>query len=249
MFRSSRARLAILALGVVVLTACDSYIEEVRVERSGDVEFVAQAVVVCTDPLQQAIWEGDPCDSIDEAVRSGSIGDLPFDFELDPDRVSLVGSGEADRRTIDATWNGTVDELSTVLVSSGSITSLDDQRTEAIFVAVGAPADALRESTDDLVVDELRVARWAPAEFRVKAPDLIVEHNGDNIQGRIVIWELDGDHPEEFRLVWSTEEPPRRLWWWVLGTVILTVILIMMVTMEGSTQSKPKTQPEPEPEG
>jgi hypothetical protein len=237
-----------LAMGFVVLTACDGYIEEVRVERSGDVEFVAQAVVVCTDPLQRAIWEADPCDSIDEAVRSGTIGDLPFDFDLDPNRVGLVGTGEADRRTIDATWTGTIDELSTVLISSGSITPLDDERTEAVFVSSGAPADELRDSTDDLVVDELRTARWDPAQFRVKAPDLIVEHNGDDIQGRIVIWELDGDHPDEFRIVWSTEDPPRRLWWWLLGTVILTVVLIMMVTLEGPKQSKPQRNPEPEPD-
>ena len=248
MFPRSRTRLAILAMGLVVLTACDGYIEEVRVERTGDVEFVAQAVVVCTDPLQRAIWDGDPCDSIDDAVRSGTVGDLPFDFDLDPNRVSLVGTGEADRRTIDATWNGTIDELSTVLVSSGSITPLDDERTEAVFVPVGAPAELLRDSTDALVVDELRVSRWDPAQFRVLAPDLIVEHNGDDIQGRIVIWELDGDHPDEFRLVWSTEDPPRRLWWWVLGTVILTVVLVMMVTLEGPNQSKPEPEPQPKPE-
>lgn len=246
MFRIRCFRLAILIVGVAVLSACDGYIEEVRVERSGDVEFVAQAVVVCTDPLQQAIWGGDPCESIDQAIRSGTVGDLPFDFDLDPNRVGLVGSGEADRRTIDATWNGTIDELSTVLISSGSITPLDDERTEAIFVPSGAPADSLQNSSDELVVDELRVARWAPAEFRVMAPDLIVEHNGDDIQGRIVIWELDGDQPDEFRLVWSTEDPPRRLWWWILGTVILTVILIMMITLEGPNQAKQSRPQGPE---
>lgn len=239
-----RVKLVLILVAVLVLTACDSYIEEARVQRDGTVEFAAQAIVVCTDPLQQEIWGGDPCDEIDEAIRTGTIGDLPFDFALDPDRVSLVGTGEADRRTIDVLWNGTIDELSTVLVSSGSIRQLDDLRTEVTFIPTDAPADRLRSTTDADLVEELRVSRWTPGEFRIKTPDLVVEHNGDDIQGRLVIWNLDDDRPEEFRVVWSTEDPPRRWWFWVLATVVVTVIMIMIVTIEGPRQrrgAKPET--------
>lgn len=227
-----------LTLVLLVLTACDGYIEEARVQRDGSVEFVAQARVVCTDPLQQEIWGGDPCDTIDAAVRQGDIGELPFDFELDPNRVSLVATGEADRRTIDIAWEGTVDEVATVLVESGSITILDDLLTEAVFIPAGAPADLLRNSVAPAVIDEQRTSRWDPAEFRILSPDLVVEHNGDDIQGRLVIWNLDDDQPEEFRIVWSTADPPRRWWWWVVGTVILTGVLIMVITIEGPAQVK-----------
>lgn len=227
-----------LVLLMFALTACDGYIEEFRVQRDGSVEFVAQARVVCTDPLQREIWGGDPCDTIDSAVRRGDIGELPFDFELDPNRVSLVGTGEADRRTIDIAWEGTIDEVSSVLVGSGSITIIDELLTEAVFTPAGAPADQVRNSVEPGIVDELRTARWDPAEFRILSPDLVVEHNGDEIQGRLVIWNLDDDQPDEFRIVWSTEDPPRRWWWWVLGTVVLTAVLILMVTIEGPAQAK-----------
>lgn len=236
--RSAIPRLLFAATAVLVLSGCDSYIEEARVQRDGSVEFVAQAIVVCTDPLQQAVWGGDPCPQIDAAIRTGEIGDLPFDFSLDPDRVSLVGTGEADRRTIDVTWNGTIDEVSTVLVSSGSLRAIDELRTEVIFTPAGAPADQLTSSTNARIIDEMRTSRWDPAEFRIKTPDLVVEHNGDDIQGRLVIWELDGDEPNEFRVVWSTEDPPRRWWWWVLGSVILMVVLVMMMTIEGPAQER-----------
>jgi len=237
-FLHQRGRVCVFLFLCVALTACDSYIEEARVQRDGSVEFVARAVVVCTDPLQQELWDDEPCVAIDSAIRTGDIGELPFDFSFDPDRVSLVGSGEADRRTVDATWNGTVDEFSTVLVSSGAIRAIDEQQTEAVFVPVGAPDDQLRDSTDPDLVDALRSSRWNPAEFRVKAPDLIVDHNGDQIQGRLVIWNLDGDHPDEFRVVWTTEDPPRRLWWWLLGSVILFVVLFLMITIEGPARER-----------
>lgn len=225
-------RLSLLFVLVVVLTACDGYIEEARVSRDGGVEFAARATVVCTDPLQQAVWGGNPCETIDDAIRTGSIGALPFDFELDPDRVGLVGTGEADRRTIDVTWSGTVDELSTVLVSSGTIRVIDEVTTEAVFIPQSAPADQLRASSDPAIVDERRGSRWAVGQFRVRTPDLVIEHNGDEIQGRIVIWDLDDDRPDEFRVVWTTEDPPRRLWWWAVGTLVLSVVLFMMITIE-----------------
>lgn len=231
-------RSVLLLAAALLLTACDGYIEEARVQRDGSVEFVAQATVVCTDPLQQAIWGDDPCPQIDAAIRTGDIGELPFDFALDPNRVGLVGTGDADRRTIDVTWNGTVDELSTVLVSSGTVRVLDDERTEVVFVPVGAPADLVAKSADERVVAERRTSRWDPAEFRVKTPDLVVEHNGDDIQGRLVIWELDADRPDEFRVVWSTADPPRRWWWWLAGSVVLMGVLILMVTVEGPAQER-----------
>ena len=230
-------KLTLLALCVMALTACDSYIEEARVQRDGAVEFAAQAVVVCSDPLQQEIWGGDPCGRIDAAIRSGEVGDLPFDFELDPDRVSLVGEGEGDRRTIDVLWNGSIDELSTVLVSSGTIRQLDDERTEAIFVPAGAPADDLSATNDEALRDQIRGSRWAAGEFRIKAPDLVVEHNGDKIQGRLVIWHLDDDRPDEFRAVWSTADPPRRLWAWVLAVGMFAAVLVMIVVVERPGQN------------
>lgn len=238
-----RLKLVLFLVAVAALTACDSYIEEARVQGDGTVEFAAQAIVVCTDPLQQEIWGGDPCDAIDAAVRSGDVGDPPFGFELDPDRVSLVGTGEADRRTIDVLWNGTIDELSTVLVSSGTIRELDAERTEVVFTPAGAPADQLRSSTDAGLIDALRVARWAPGEFRVKTPDLVVEHNGDDIRGRLVIWNVDDDHPDEFRVVWSSADPPRRWWAWAIAAVVLSGVLILMVTIEGPAQNRRKKPP------
>ena len=104
-------------LALLFLTACDGYIEEVKVRRDGEVELAAQAIVVCTDPLQQALFDGDPCEVIDRAVRTGEIGELPFDFEVDPNEVSLVASGEQDRRTVDALWRTSATELDSLLVS------------------------------------------------------------------------------------------------------------------------------------
>ncbi len=231
-----------LLLGLFVLTACDGYIEEVKVRADGEVELAAQAIVVCNDPLQEALFEGDPCEVIDRAVRTGEIGDLPFDFAVDPDEVSLVASGEQDRRTVDALWRTSATELDSLLVSGGQVRALDDQRTEAIFFPADAPADILT-STDD---PELRAlvnrSQWPAAEFRVNTPDLIEEHNGDRIQGRIVIWDLDGDHPEEFRVVWTTEDPPRQLWGFAIAGVVLVVVLGMMLVLEGPKRRAKKAK-------
>lgn len=231
-------RVFLFVIAALALTACDGYIEEARVQRDGTVEFAARATVVCTDELQQAIWGGDPCDVIDDAIRTGEIGDLPFDFDLDPNRVSLVGTGEADRRVVDALWSGTATELSSVLVSGGEISILDELRTEAVFTPADTPATALETSTDPEIVEQLRFSRWEPAEFRITAPDLIVEHNGDKIQGRVVVWYMDGAVPDEFRVVWTTETPPLRWWWWVVGSSILMIVLFMMITIEGPAQAK-----------
>ena len=231
-------RLFLFVLAALSLSACDGYIEEARVQRDGTVEFAARATVVCTDELQQAIWGGDPCGVIDDAVRTGEISELPFDFELDPNRVSLVGTGEADRRVIDALWSGTADEFSSVLVSGGQISTLDDVRTEAIFTPANTPATALDASTDPAIVEQRRFSRWEPAEFRITTPDLVVEHNGDKIQGRVVVWYMDGDVPDEFRVVWTTERPALRWWWWVVGSSILMIVLFMIVTIEGPAQAK-----------
>lgn len=235
-------RLLLVLAVIVVLSACDGYIEEARVQRDGTVEFAARATVVCTDELQQAIWGGDPCEVIDTAVRTGEIGDLPFDFEVDPNRVSIVAAGEQDRRTVDASWSGTAGELTTLLVSPGEITALDDLRTEAVFYPVDAPANALVASTDPDVVEQRRFSRWEPAEFRITTPDIVVEHNGDKIQGRVVVWYMDGDVPDEFRAVWSTEEQPVRWWWWIVGSAILLTILIMMVTLNGPPKAKTRSE-------
>ena len=232
----------LIFVGVVLaLTACDGYIEEARVQQDGTVEFAARATVVCTDELQQAIWDGDPCDTIDRAIRTGEFGELPFGFELDPNRVSIVGSGEQDRRIVDATWSGTAEDMSTPLVSGGKVRVVDEFLTEVTFDPTGTPLDQLRASDEPAIVDELRRTRWDPAQFRINVPDLVVEHNGDEIKGRIVIWDLDEDRPDEFRVVWTTEEPARRVWWWIVGSVIFTVIMIMMITLESPAQGQAKS--------
>ena len=235
-------RFFLFVVAAVVLSACDGYIEEARVGRDGNVEFAARATVVCTDELQQAIWGGDPCDVIDGAIRSGDVGELPFDFELDPNQVSLVGTGEADRRVIDALWSGPAEEMSTVLVSGGQITILDDVRTEAIFFPADTPATALAESTDPGIVEALLFSRWEPAEFRITAPDLVEDHNGDRIQGRVVVWNIDGDVPDEFRVVWTTETSPLRVWWWAVGSIILMGVLFMMIAIDGPSQARAKAK-------
>ncbi|MFT7476352.1 MAG: hypothetical protein ACI81L_003305 [Verrucomicrobiales bacterium] len=232
-------RFVLLIAALVLLTACDGYIEEARVQRDGSVEFVVQARVDCSDPLQQEIWGGDPCDAIDDAIRTGQIGDLPLGVSIDPNRVSIVGSGEADRRTIDVTWNGNVSEVSSLLVTSGSVRELDDLRTEATFEPSDSPLEALNSSADEGIIEQLRVSRWEPATFRITTPDLVIEHNGDDIQGRVVIWELDDDRPDQFRVVWTTEDPQRRWWWWAIVSTSLMVILLMMVALEGSPKTKP----------
>lgn len=236
-----RFRSGLLLLAVLFLSACDGYIEELRVQADGTVDFAAQAIVVCADPLQQEIWGGDPCGQIDNAIRTGEIGDLPFDFELDPNRVSLVGSGEADRRTIDVNWSGTVDEVSSLMAGPGRVTQLNDDDTEVVFSSRGTPFETLRASTDPAIVRELANSRWNPGEFRINSPDLVIDHNGDDIQGRIVIWNLDGDEPDEFRIVFTTADPPVRWWWWLLVSVLLMGILIMMVTLEEPPSKKKRS--------
>ena len=243
--RNGRTRFALFLVATILLGACDGYIEELRIQPDGSIELAAQAIVVCTDPLQQAIWGGDPCDQIDTALRTGDVGELPFDFELDPDRVSLVGTEEADRRTIDVAWSGTAEEYSSILAGPGTVTQLNDEETEVIFSSRSTPFEALQESTDPDIALELSDARWEPGEFRINTPELITEHNGDEIQGRIVIWNLDGDQPDEFRVVFSSADPPVRWWWWLVGSSILLVVLAMMVTLEEPPKKKSKKAAKP----
>lgn len=238
--RVMRFRLALFLLLTLLLSACDGYIEELRVQADGSVDLSARAIVVCTDPLQQAIWGGDPCDLIDEANQTGELGDLPFGFELDADRVGFVVTGEADRRTIDVTWEGTADEMSSVLANPGTITQLNDQETEVVFTSAGTPFVDLIESDNPDVVTALQTSRWQPSEFRINAPDLVIEHNGDEIQGRIVIWNIDGDEPDEFRIVFTTEDPPSRLWWVIGVAAIFLVVLTMMIKLEARPNPKRK---------
>jgi len=204
----------------------------VKVRADGEVELAAQAIVVCTDDLQEELFGGDPCEIIDRAVRTGDIGELPFDFVIDPDEVSLVASGEQDRRTVDALWRTSATELNSLLVSGGEVRALDEQRTEAVFFPVDAPAQLLEATEDPDLRTLVGRARWPAAEFRLNTPEIIVDHNADRIQGRIVIWDIDGDHPDEFRVVWTTEEPPRQIWGFVVAGAVLIGVLAMMVTLE-----------------
>lgn len=220
-------------LAVLLLSACDGYIEEVKVRRDGEVELAAQAIVVCTDPLQQALFDGDPCEVIDRAVRTGEIGELPFDFEVDPNEVSLVASGEQDRRTVDALWRTSATELNSLLVTGGEITVLDEDRTEVVFFPAGSLNETLSNTDDPELAELVARSRWPSAEFRIQTDDLIEEHNGDRIQGRIVIWDLDDDHPDEFRVVWTTADPPRQLWGFAVAGFVLVAVLAMIVILEG----------------
>ena len=199
----------------------------------GQVQLAAQAVVVCTDPLQQELFGGDPCDVIDRAVRTGEIGELPFDFEVDPNEVSLVAMGEQDRRTVEALWETSAENLNSILVAGGEITVLDEQRTEAVFFPAGAPGDVLENSDDPTLSGLFSRSRWPAAEFRIATPDLIEEHNGDRIQGRLVIWDLDDDHPEQFRVVWTTADPPRQIWGFAIAGAVLIGVIAMIVILEG----------------
>lgn len=229
-------------LAILFLSACDGYIEEVKVRRDGEVELAAQAIVVCNDPLQVALFDGgDPCEVIDRAIETGEISELPFDFSVDPNEVSIVADGEQDRRTVDALWRTSATALESLLVTGGEVRILDEERTEAVFFPANAPADLL-ESTDDAELVALtNRSRWPAAEFRINTPDLIEEHNGDRIQGRIVIWELDGDIPEEFRVVWTTADPPRQLWGFAVAGAVLISVLAMIVVLEGPKRDGKKS--------
>ena len=173
-----RIRLALFLLATIFLSACDGYIEELRVQSDGTVDLSAQAIVVCTDDLQRAIWDGDPCEQIDQALATNDMSGLPFGFELDPNQVGMVSSGEAERRQIDVTWSGTADQVDSVLAGPGTITQLNDEETEVVFSSRGTPFRDLRESDDPEIVAALANSRWEPGEFRINAPDLVVEHNG-----------------------------------------------------------------------
>lgn len=230
-----RLRLVPLALVVLLLTACDGYIEQVTLDDAGAVEFRAEATVACNDPLQREVWGGDGCDQIDAMVRGAEAGELPFGFEVDPNRLSLVNDGDLDRRRLDARWEGTVDELETVLVRGGAITVLDENRTEATFTTAGSVAEQFFAAADGYVADD---SAWETAQFRVVAPEIVVEHNGDDIQGRTVVWRFDGDLPEEFRVVWSSEERGSQIWWWVVAGTILLGVLAMMAVLEGPNRGR-----------
>lgn len=235
-----KARLILVLAVVMLATACDGYVEEIRVRSTGEAQLSARATVVCTDELQRALFGADPCPIIDDAARTGDIGDLPFGFELDPNLVSIVASGEADRRVVDATWTGQAEDMMSLLVDGGTVTVLDDQRTEVVFRSAGTPAEALATTEDRELSELLRRSRWEPAEFRINAPDLVEEHNGDRIQGRIVVWEIDDDVPAEFRLVWTTEDPERRIWWIVVAVLVLIGVIALMLVLEKPSKSPSK---------
>ena len=227
--RTRRQLVTLVLTAVLALTACDGYIEQATIDDDGSVEFAARATVVCDDPLQVAIWDGEPCDVIDGVARGGTIDVLPLGAIVDGERLGLVTDGSQDRRRIDATWSGTVDEIRTVLVSGGTVRA-DGDEVEATFSSVGAPAAALRERAD--LADLVSSADWPPAEFRVIVPELVVDHNGDDIQGRTVIWTFDGTEPDELRVVWSTSDRGLRVWWWIVGGALLTAVLFMMIVLE-----------------
>ena len=109
-----------------------------------------------------------------------------------------------------------------------------------VFPSLGTPFRSLRASDDPAVVQALSNSRWEPGEFRINAPDLVTDHNGDEIQGRIVIWNLDDESPDEFRVVFTTADPPFRWWWLAMGGVVLVALVGMMVVLEPTPKKKPK---------
>lgn len=215
-----------MILLVLLVSACDGYIEQAAIDTQGRVSLDAKATVVCDDPLTADLWTGveEPCDAIDAFTRSGASGEefalLP---NLDPERLGLIATGEQDRRIVDVTWEGSLDEFETLLVTGGSLTELDDERTEFTIT----PVDLVQRA-------DVRAARWPAPEFRIVAPNVVVEHNGDDVQGRIVIWHFDDDRPDKLRVVWTTEERGLRVWWWFVGGAILTAVLFMMIALEGN---------------
>lgn len=228
---SNRKRLpAGFVLLALFLSACDGYVEQVSVEADGSVSFAARATVVCADELQVAMWDAPPCDVLDAAVAGDAVAGLPFDFVVDQARVSLVSDGELDRRRIDAGWEGSIDEMQTLLVSGGSTRALGEERVEATFSPSGTPLERFRASEE--LAPLVQRSFWPAAEFRVVAPSRVVEHNGDAIAGRTVTWTLDGDEPDVFRLVWSTDERGIRYWWWMVGAGILSLVLFLMLKLE-----------------
>ena len=118
------------------------------------------------------------------------------------------------------------------------MTQLNEQDTEVVFTSQGTVNEALFATNDPDLMRELSNSRWNPGEFRINAPSIVIDHNGDEIQGRIVIWNLDGDQPDEFRVVFTTEEPPLRWWWVVASGVIFTTVLGMMLTLESPPKRK-----------
>ncbi len=215
-------RLLGFAFVLLVATGCDEYIEQATVDADGVVEFAARAVVVCTDETQQEIFGGDPCPIVDEVVRGGDPGDLPFGFPFDTDRIAVVADGEQDRRRLDISWEGPLGEFSTLLVSSATLTTVDDTTSRLVLETTGAPADQVDEDA----------ARWPAGEFRFVAPALVTEHNGDRVQGRIVIWEIDEDRPDQLTVTWTDDGPTRRVWFYVLALVILVGLIAMMLLLE-----------------
>ncbi len=227
-----RRAILVIAVGVVcvALTACDSYVERLEVGGDGSARLQARAQLVCDDPLLVEIWGGSPCDAADQAAR-GDTPELPLGPVLDGTGLVVDVSGER-RQTIDLSWEGNLADLPSALVGEAEVRTVDDSTRELILTPAGsAVADFVADAES---ARRVAIARWPDAELHVVSPDLIVEHNADEITGRTVIWTIDGDQPEELRLRWTVEDPPRQYWWWLVGSVLMTGLLFMMVVLEGS---------------
>ena len=228
----THARAIVLLVVVLLVSACDGYVEQATVGADGSVSFEAQATISCDDELQRELWGPSPCERLDAAGRGGDMGALPLGFAFDSDRATLVVDGVQDRRRITTTWEGTADELSTPLLERVELRSIDDSVTE--LVAIPGQAPIVRFLGSPGVSERVADAGWPAAELRVVAPDVIVEHNADEINGRVVTWRFDRDRPETLEVRWTTEPPATRYWWWLVGGSILVAVLFMMVSLEGS---------------
>ena len=219
-------------LAVLALSGCDGFIEQVRVTEAGTVDFDARATVACLDELTEDIWGDGACATIDSVARGDEPVGLPFGFAYDPTRAAVVVDGTQDRRRIDVTWEGSVEEFGSVLVERVRIDRVDESTAEMTLTPGRSPAAEFLATPG--AATRLADAGWPAPELRVVAPAVIVEHNGDEINGRTVSWFFDGDRPEELRVRWDLDGPERRYWWWIVGGTILVAVLFMMVTLEGS---------------
>lgn len=221
-----------MVAALIVLSACDGYIEQVRIADDESVEFDARATIACLDELTADIWGDSPCDTIDAVARGESPDVLPFELGLDTDRTSIVAAGEQDRRRIDVTWEGAVEEFGSVLIEAARVDRIGETTVELVVTPGRSPMEDFLARPE--AFERLADAGWPPAEFRVVAPGVITEHNADEINGRTVSWFFDRDRPEVFRVRWTGEGPPTRYWWWIVGGSVLVAVLFMMATLEGS---------------
>ena len=222
-----KVRLSSFALGaILLLTACDGYREVITLE-DRELDLFVSTTVICNDALTVELFGSDACTQLSDgelptAMATMTAASATTEFKVE---------GELDRRTITVTEDDVdADQLSTGLVTSARFDLVDDTTGRVVFDTAASPWSDLRADEN---FDELqRQSRWPDPVFQFVAPDVVTEHNGDAIDGRVVTWNLDGLEDRLLTVTWSTQDPPRRWWWWIVGGVILIGVLFMMMTLE-----------------